>query len=176
MKLVPSVLNKQAMFCFASRFLQPKDGYKNDAMYANGARKSRSRSPLRKTPVSPRNRHIPQSPVRRRLSRTPERYKQMKPRSPPARYRVNEREMVKPKETYRPIKGRPLSPPKVKVSSATYSEFKLNYSFLHFRLPGHRQFQAARMILVPFVAAMMRGESSTKHESLLNAITVLQIV
>lgn len=81
-------------------------------MYVNGVRKSRSRSPIRKTPVSPRGRHNPQSPVRRRMSRTPERYK---PRpSPPHRYRVNEREMVKPKETYRPPKGRPISPhPKV---------------------------------------------------------------
>lgn len=80
-------------------------GYKK--MYVNGVRKSRSRSPIRKTPVSPRARHIPpQSPVRRRLSRTPERYK---PRSPPARYA---REMIKPKEMYRGVnKGRPISPP-----------------------------------------------------------------
>lgn len=79
-------------------------GYKK--MYVNGVRKSRSRSPIRKTPVSPRARHIPQSPVRRRMSRTPERYK---PRSPPPRY---PREMIKPKEMYRgPAKGRPISPP-----------------------------------------------------------------
>lgn len=67
-------------------------GYKK--MYVNGVRKSRSRSPLRKTPVSPRGRHIPQSPARRRMSRTPERYK---PRPAQVRYR----EIVKPKETYR---------------------------------------------------------------------------
>lgn len=80
-------------------------GYKK--MYVNGVRKSRSRSPIRKTPVSPRARHVPQSPVRRRFSRTPERYK---PRSPP-RYA---REMVKPKEMYRPVgkkPNRPISPP-----------------------------------------------------------------
>lgn len=79
----------------------------------NGARKSRSRSPMvRKTPVSPRSRpHMPQSPVRRRMSRTPERSERYRPRSPPAR---NAREM-KPKEMYRPMKGRPISPPPPKV-------------------------------------------------------------
>jgi hypothetical protein len=81
-------------------------GYKK--MYVNGVpRKSRSRSPLRKTPdVPPRSRNFPQSPIRRRMSRTPERYK---PRSPPPRY---PREMPKGKEGYRPGgKGRPMSPP-----------------------------------------------------------------
>lgn len=81
----------------------------------NGTRKSRSRSPMvRKTPVSPRSRvhpHMPQSPVRRRMSRTPERSERYRPRSPPAR---NAREM-KPKEMYRPMKGRPISPPPPKV-------------------------------------------------------------
>jgi NF-kappa-B-activating protein len=81
-------------------------GYKK--MYVNGVRKSRSRSPMRKTPVSPHRgaRNFPQSPIRRRMSRTPERYKPRSP--PPARY---PREMVKPKEIYRPVKGRPVSPP-----------------------------------------------------------------
>lgn len=79
-------------------------GYKK--MYVNGVRKSRSRSPIRKTPVSPRPRHVPQSPVRRRMS--PERYK---PRSPPPRR--YSRELVKPKEMLRgaPGKSRPISPP-----------------------------------------------------------------
>lgn len=82
-------------------------GYKK--MYVNGVRKSRSRSPMRKTPVSPHRgaRNFPQSPMRRRMSRTPERYKPRSP--PPSRY---PREMVKPKEMYRPAgKGRPISPP-----------------------------------------------------------------
>jgi NF-kappa-B-activating protein len=83
-------------------------GYKK--MYVNGVRKSRSRSP-RKTPVSPRPRHIPQSPLKRRLSRTPERYK---PRSPLPRYGA--REIVKPKEIYRPTKSRPISSERPKVS------------------------------------------------------------
>lgn len=87
-------------------------GYKK-IMYVNGVRKSRSRSP-RKTPVSPRARHIPHSPVRRRMSRSPEpRYK---PRSPPPRYA---REMVKPKEMYRAKPSRPISPPP-KVSWLIY--------------------------------------------------------
>lgn len=88
-------------------------GYKK--MYVH-ERKSRSRSPMRKTPVSPRVRHIPQSPMRRRpLSRTPERHKPRSP--PPPRY---PREMVKPKEIYRGGKGhgRPVSPPP-KVSHKT---------------------------------------------------------
>jgi hypothetical protein len=83
-------------------------GYKK--MYVNGVRRSRSRSPIRKTPVSPRRdaRHIPQSPIRRRMSRTPERYKPRQ--SPPTRY---SREIPKPKEAYRgvPVRGRPVSPP-----------------------------------------------------------------
>lgn len=88
-------------------------GYRK--MYVPHERKSRSRSPMRKTPLSepqPRGgpRHMPQSPIRRRMSRTPERHK---PRSPPPRY--NPREMVKPKEVYRGAK-RPISPPP-KVSS-----------------------------------------------------------
>lgn len=93
--------------------------------HGNSERKSRSRSPMRKTPLSepqPRGgpRHIPQSPVRRRISRTPERHK---PRSPPPRY--NPREMVKPKEVYRGAK-RPVSPPpKVSLCAAASYETQM---------------------------------------------------
>ncbi|CRK98254.1 CLUMA_CG011616, isoform A [Clunio marinus] len=52
-------------------------GYKK--MYVHGSRRSRSRSPIRKTPESPRGRHNTHSPPRRRVSRTPERYKQRSP-------------------------------------------------------------------------------------------------
>jgi hypothetical protein len=74
-------------------------------IYVNGTRRSRSRSPVRRTPVSPRStstRHpAPQ--------RTPERYR---PRSPPPHYSSRERErMIKTKEIVRPTKTRPMSPP-----------------------------------------------------------------
>lgn len=72
----------------------------------NGSRRSRSRSPVRRTPVSPqRSRHLPPT---RGGSRTPERYR---PRSPPPHYSSRER-MIKTKEIVRPTKSsRPMSPP-----------------------------------------------------------------
>lgn len=75
-------------------------------IYVNGARRSRSRSPVaRRTPLSPQrsSRHHHLAPAR-----TPERYH--RPRSPPPRYNSRER-MVKPKEMVRPTKSRPMSPP-----------------------------------------------------------------
>jgi NF-kappa-B-activating protein len=89
-------------------------GYKK--MYVNGSPMQRkSRSPIRKTPVSPRSaRHFPpQSPMRRRISRsrTPERYRE-RPKSPPLRYARKSpitRPEMKSKEMYRP--KRPMSPP-----------------------------------------------------------------
>lgn len=84
-------------------------------MYVNGSTgipiQRKSRSPFRKTPVSPRSmRHIPPSPMRRRISRTPERYRE-RPKSPPMRYarKSPPRPEMKSKEMYRP--KRPMSPP-----------------------------------------------------------------
>lgn len=81
-------------------------GYKK--MYVNGVRKSRSRSPVMRNPVSP-------VPVRRR---TPERYRPKSPPPPPARYARKSpppsRAEMKAKEmAYR--SKRPMSP-KVKPS------------------------------------------------------------
>lgn len=96
-------------------------GYKK--MYVNGSPMQRkSRSPIRKTPVSPRLMRHPQSPIsmsRRRMtsrSRTPERYR---PKSPPFRYARKsppppQRPEMKGKEIYRP-KRQMSPPPKVKT-------------------------------------------------------------
>lgn len=132
-------------------------GYKK--MYVNGVpRKSRSRSPLRKTPDVPphRARNFPQSPVRRRMSRTPERYK---PRSPPPRY---PREMVKPKEMYRPGgKSRPMSPPpKVSFTSSSSSNSSLAPTS---RPLAHLQSPAAQTTPAQFAAATKDEESPTKE-------------
>lgn len=84
-------------------------------MYVNGSTGSpiqrKSRSPFRKTPVSPRSmRHIPPSPMRRR---TPERYRE-RPKSPPMMRYAGSRKSpprleMKGKEMYR--SKRPMSPP-----------------------------------------------------------------
>ena len=93
-------------------------------MYVNGGPMIRkSRSPFRKTPISPRStRHIPQSPMRRRMSRsrTPERYRE-RPKSPPMRYarKSPPRPELKGKEVYR--SKRPMSPPS-KVKIITYEK------------------------------------------------------
>lgn len=80
-------------------------------MYVNGSSipmQRKSRSPFRKTPVSPRSARIPPSPMRRRVS--PERYRE-RPKSPPMRYarKSPPRPEMKSKEIYRP--KRPMSPP-----------------------------------------------------------------
>lgn len=100
-------------------------GYKK--MYVNGSPVQRkSRSPIRKTPVSPRLMRHPQSPLRRRMSRTPERYREKPMRSsPPLRYaRKSPPPSSRPtnnKEMYR--SKRPMSPP-LKVIKKEYIEFE----------------------------------------------------
>jgi hypothetical protein len=91
-------------------------GYKK--MYVNGVRKSRSRSPVMRNPVSP-------VPVRRR---TPERYRPKSP-PPPARYARKSppppRAEMKAKEmAYRP-KPRPMSPMKAKPPNAYPSQHRV---------------------------------------------------
>jgi hypothetical protein len=88
-------------------------GYKK--MYVNGVRKSRSRSPVMRNPVSP-------APVRRR---TPERYaaRPKSPPPPPSRYARKSppppRVDMKAKEmAYRPKPRQMSPPPKVKSANA----------------------------------------------------------
>jgi NF-kappa-B-activating protein len=86
----------------------------------NGSRRSRSRSPVRRTPVSPQRSRHPQ-PTR---GCSPERYR---PRSPPPHYSSRER-MMKTKEIVRPTKGRPISPPihhKVRRRMSKFPQFFL---------------------------------------------------
>lgn len=122
-------------------------------LYVNGVRKSRSRSPvMRKTPVSPRSRHIPQSPVRRRpISRTPERHDRYRPKSPPLRYARKSppppRNDMKPKEAYRP--KRPISPP-TKVLFSHTNTLNPNFYKNKFSLIGTNSFNIKLLRLSMF--------------------------
>lgn len=79
-------------------------GYKK--MYGGNPNQRKSRSPIRKTPISPRVVRQPQSsPMRRRMSRTPDRYRERYSRKSPPRATE-----TKIKDVYVRAK-RPMSPP-----------------------------------------------------------------
>lgn len=138
-------------------------GYKK--MYVNGnpIQSRKSRSPIRKTPISPRIIRHPQSPIRRRMSRTPDRYRERYARKSPPRVT----EMKSNKEMYMRAK-RPMSPPpKVMPSTSSKSQI-LSFFYRH----EHPQYQAALTRNVPVVAVTMIAASSSPKDLIVSIVMV----